>query len=212
MANVRKPRQKDAGASGRIAAVATEIRLGTEPSRGFLGRRSKRREDAGSLTITKASLILEDRQVLRGRLEIGWDAVRKVVVDDGARWGHVAGACRFAVYDIRADDSGSGTLIGPLWSRAAALMPAGCPSLEIDPVPAEPPNVGLLLEPALRVPLRDGQGGVAAVLMLHAEDPDEARALLSEQTYVGELDHADLGYLEAAAGEDQPESRLVSGG
>jgi hypothetical protein len=199
---VRRPNRKSAAGRGRIEAVATEIKLGVdEPARGFLGRRSRRREDAGSLLITKGSLVLEARHVLRGRLEIGWDSIRKAIVDDGTRWGHMALTCRFGAYDVRPEGAGSGTLIGPLWARAASVMPAACPMLEIDPVPAEPPNLALVFEPLLEISsFREGDGGAAAIVLLRAADPEEARALIAEHATVGEIDRDDLAYLEAAAG------------
>jgi hypothetical protein len=198
MAIVKPANQEPAG-RGRVEAVATEIALGAEPPRGLLRRRQKRRDDAGSLLVTKQALVLEARHVLRGRLEIGWDSIRKAIVDDGARWGHVAKACRFPVYDLREDGSGSGTLIGPLWSLGGSLMPAACPLLEIDPVPAVAPNLALLFDPLLDVPsLRDGGGGAAALLLLHVTEPEPARAALAEQAPIGELDQGDFAYLEAA--------------
>jgi hypothetical protein len=209
---VKRPHLKPA-ARGRIEAVATEIKLGVdEPARGFLGRRSRRREDAGSLLITKGSLVLEARHVLRGRLEIDWDSIRKAVVDDGTRWGHMARTCRFGAYDVHPDGTGSGTLIGPLWSRAASVMPAACPMLEIAPVPAEPPNLALVFEPLIQIPsLREGDGGGAAILLLCAADPEEARALIAEHATVGEIDRDDLAHLEAVAGSGQA-SRGVDAG
>jgi hypothetical protein len=209
---VKRPHLKPAAARGRIEAVATEIKLGVdEPARGFLGRRSRRREDAGSLLITKGSLVLEARHVLSGRVEVAWDSIRKAVVDDGTRWGHMARNCRFGAYDIHPDGSGSGTLIGPLWSRAASVMPAACPMLEIEPVPAEPPNLALLFEPLAEIPsLLQGNGG-AAILLLLAADAEEARALIAEHATVGEIDRDDLAYLESLAGSGQA-SRGVDAG
>jgi hypothetical protein len=182
---------------GRVQAVATEIMLGAEEPRGFLGRR--RRRGGGNLIVTKGGLVLEARQSLRGRLQIAWDSVRKAIVDDGDRWGHVGQICRFPVYDLHADGSGSGTLIGPLWARAASLMPPACPLLEIDPVGDLPPNLALLLEPPLAVPsLRGGGRATAAILLLHAAEPETARRALGEHVTVGELDPEDLAFLEAA--------------
>jgi hypothetical protein len=193
---------------GRVQAVATEIKLGAEQPRGLLGRR--RRRGGGNLIVTKGGLVLEARHVLRGRLQIGWDSVRKAIVDDGDRWGHVGRHCRFPVYDHRADGSGSGTLIGPLWARAASLMPPECPLLEIDPVGDLAPNLALLLEPPLTVPtLRGGGGGGAAIVLLHATEPEAARAALGEHAIVGELNPDDLAFLEAAGSHDDASRRAA---
>ena len=205
-----KPANPEPAGRGRVEAVATEITLGSEPSRGLLRRRRKLPEDAGSLLVTKQALVLEARNVLRGRLEIDWNSIRKTIVDDGARWGHVAEACRFPVYDLREDGSGSGTLIGPLWSLGGSLMPGSCPLLEIDPVPALAPHLALVFEPLLVVPsLRDGGGGAAALLLLHATDPELARAALAEHATVGELDQGDFAYLDAAGSPGAPGHRAA---
>lgn len=191
-----------------------EIRLAAaSPPSGLLRRRvrrlweiaGRRRVTAGSLLVADQALVFEATAELRGRLVIPWRSVRKAVVDDGARWGYVAGMCRFPVYDARADGSGSGVLIGPLWSFGSALMPPGCPVTALDPVPAQAPNVALLIEPPISAP-RGGNGAVThrhasiACLLLCVEDPDAVRAALASRVQVGDVDHEDLAYLGAASG------------
>jgi hypothetical protein len=196
----------------------SEIRLaGAMPPAGFLRRRGRRlwevthgrRVTAGTLRVTADALILDARADFRGRLEIGWDSIRRAVVDDGTRWGYVAGVCRFPVYDAHADGSGSGALIGPLWSQAACLMPPDCAMVALDPVPAEAPNLALLLEPRITTPsIRDrnghGAAGSIALMLLRAEDPQLARGALASHTQVEDVDLDDLEYLRAGSNGSRP--------
>jgi hypothetical protein len=192
----------------RNGSVA-EIRLaGASPPSGFLRRRGRkvweilRRPRTATLLVTDDALVVDARAELKGRLEIPWDSIRKAVVDDGARWGYVSEVCRFPVYADRSDGDGYGALIGPLWSHAASLMPPECPVAALDPVPARPPNLALILDPVVPAPAPRGQNGHRPTetnsivgLLLRADDPDAARAALGERLAIGDVDHDDLDYL-----------------
>jgi hypothetical protein len=192
----------------------TEIRLAAaSPAPGFLGKRGrrfwemthKRRVSGGRLLVTHDALIVDAGAELGGRLEIPWELIRNAVVDDGSRWGHVAAVCRFPVYAVRSNGSGSGTLIGPLWSRAAALLPDRCPVARIEPVPEQPPNLALIFDPAIAAhpPQSNGnrRGGDSIVgMLLRADDPAAARAAIASIIQVGDLNHDDLEYLNRVAG------------
>jgi hypothetical protein len=212
---------------------ATEIRLATvAPPSGSLGQRGRRLWEmvqkrlvkagqapvkagqapvkAGRLLVTPDALVVDAGTELGGRLEIPWGSIRKAIVDDGSRWGYVAAVCRFPVYDLRSNGSGSGTLIGPLWSRAAALMPPACPVAALDPVPEQSPNLALIFEPGLSVRMpQDGNGdrrvGADSMigLLLRVDDPDVARAVIASRIEFGDLDHDDLEYLGRAAGSSR---------
>jgi hypothetical protein len=162
----------------------------------------KRRTSSGTLLVTEDALVVEARAELKGRLEIPWESIRKAVVDDGARWGYVSEVCRFPVYANRSDGPGYGALIGPLWSNAASLMPPECPVASLDPVPARPPNVALILEPATPAPTPRGQNGHWSAgansivgLLLRVDDPNAARAALDGRLAIGDVDQDDLEYL-----------------
>jgi hypothetical protein len=162
----------------------------------------KRRASARTLLVTEGALVVEARADLKGRLEIPWESIRKAVVDDGARWGYVSEVCRFPVYANRSDGPGYGALIGPLWSNAASLMPSECPVAALNPVPARPPNLALILEPAIPAPAPRGQNGhwsagenSIVALLLRADDPDAARAALDERLAIGDVEQDDLEYL-----------------
>jgi hypothetical protein len=194
----------------RNGSVA-EIRLsGASPPSGFLHKRRrrlwevvhKRRVSVGTLIVTDAALVVDARAEFTGRLEIPWDSIRKAIVDDGGRWGYVSEVCRFPVYALRPDGSGYGALIGPLWSNASSLMPPECPVAALDPVPAQPPNLALIFEPAIPASAPREQNGHRSAeadsivgLLLCAEDPDAARAALGERLAIGDVDHDDLEYL-----------------
>ncbi len=192
--------------------VAIEIPLAaTVPPSGFLQKRGRRFWEivhrhpvtAGNLVVTESALVIDARAILRGRWEIPWKSLRKVVVDDGERWGYVASICRFPVYDDRSNGSGSGALIGPLWSQAASLVPPTCPQLVFDPVPVEAPNVALILDPVLAAPSRrsNGAGGQdrpVAVVMVRAQNPDFARLAIASRAPLGDIDHDDLAFLATA--------------
>jgi hypothetical protein len=160
---------------------------------------------AGRLLVNHGALVVDAGAELGGRLEIPWYAIRKAVVDDGSRWGYVAAVCRFPVYAVRSDGSGSGTLIGPLWSRAAALLPAGSPVVEIDPVPEQSPNLVLIFDPgiAARPPQGDGDrrgdGNSIVGMLLRTDNPAAARTAIASRIEIGDLDHDDLEYLNRAA-------------
>jgi hypothetical protein len=181
----------------------------------------KRRVSPGKLLITDDVLAVDARSLLRGRLEIPLDAIRKAVVDDGSRWGYVAAVCRFPVYDSRPDGSGSGTLIGPLWSHASSLMPAGCPVRSLDPVPDQPPNLILIFDPAVPAPSpRDGNhrdprdSDSIVALLLRLDDPDAARAALASRIEVGDIGQDDLAHLTESAARRHSDngSKSRSGG
>ncbi len=196
----------------RIAPVHTtdEIRL-AEVARpgGLLGRVfgqrfSNRAGQSGSsyLRLTARALLLEARSTFRGKLEIPLGSVRRALVDDGSGWAYATAVCRFPVYDRRGDGSGTGALVGPLWSPAPALLPQSCPTLVLDPVPAQPPNIALILDPCVATPeIRDQkpsrprEGDSIAVVLLCAEDPERARELIAPRLELGDLDLEDLEYL-----------------
>ncbi len=198
-------------ANGSRSGSVAEIRLaGASPPSGFLRRRGRkvwetvqrRRPRTGTLLVTDDALVVDARAELKGRLEIPWDSIRKAVVDDGARWGYVSEVCRFPVYADRSDGPGYGALIGPLWSNAASLMPPECPVAALDPVPARPPNLALILDPAIPAPAPRGQNAYRSSernsivgLLLCTDDPDAARAALGERLPIGDVDHDDLEYL-----------------
>jgi hypothetical protein len=191
---------------------AIEIPLaGTVPPEGFLQKRGRRFWElvhrhpvtAGTLVLTAEAIVVDARAILRGRWEIPWTSVRKAMVDDGERWGYVASLCRFPVYDTHVDGSGSGTLIGPLWSHAASLMPPGCAQLAFDPVPAEAPNIALVLDPCQLAPSRRndgayGQDRPVSLVLVRANDPVAARQALASRTEFGDLNHDDLVHLATA--------------
>lgn len=198
-----------------LVESADEIRLvAASPPSGFLHRRGRRlrelvhrrRVTAGTLLIADQALVVDAPAVLRDKLEIPWDSIRKAIVDDGSRWGYVSGVCRFPVYDLRSDGSGSGALIGPLWSQAASLMPAACSVSAIDPVPRQAPNVALILEPHIPNPAAGRQNGAGpqsssiAILLACADNPDVARQALASRISVGDIDHDDLAYLSGTVG------------
>jgi hypothetical protein len=171
---------------------------------------SKRPVTAGRLLVTRDALIVDAGAELGGRLEIPWGSIRKAVVDDGSRWGYVAAVCRFPVYDLRSNGSGPGTLAGPLWSQATALMPPGCPMAGLDPVPEQSPNLALVFEPGVSVqtPQQSNghrRGGAESIvgLLLRADDSDFARAAIASRIEVGDFDHDDLEYLNRAAGSSR---------
>jgi hypothetical protein len=190
---------------GRTLSLADhvdEIRLSPARTRGGALARGLRRipglssgdsPAAGSLRATDAGLALHAPGDYEDGLEVPWGDIRKLVLDDGNRWGYVSGVCRFPVYDLRPDGSGSGVLIGPLWSHAGSLLPEGCPRAEVDPVPADPPNLALILEPPLSL-----AGEAAAIMLLCVEDPEGARELLAGRPPFGDLAHDDLEYLTEA--------------
>lgn len=204
-----------------------QIRLaGASPPAGFLHRRGRRlwemthrrRVTAGALLATEEALVLDAQAVFPGKLEVPWDAIRKVVVDDGTRWGYVSAVCRFPVYDVRPDGSGSGVLIGPLWSTGSSLMPPACPVAPLDPVPGQAPNIALIFESVVSGPAAREQTGNGAResdfvvgLLLRVDDPAAAREALGARIKVGDVDHDDLEYL-ARAGHSAPGNGASSNG
>jgi hypothetical protein len=201
-----------AAALSNVGSTVEIPLAGTVPPKGFLQKRGRRFWElvhrrpvtAGTLALTPEAIVVDARAILRGRWEIPWTSVRKVLVDDGERWGYVAGLCRFPVYDTHADGFGSGALIGPLWSHAASLMPPGCAQLAFDPVPVEAPNIALILDLGLPAPSRRNHGAhggdrPVALVLVRVNDPLAARQALASRPEFGDLDHGDLLYLAATA-------------
>ena len=193
-----------------LAEHVSEIRLASAHARGGAVARGLRHltrrkpKVSAGLRATDSALLLYAEGRFEDGVEIPWRDVRKLVVDDGTRWGYVSGVCRFPVYDLRPDGSGSGVLIGPLWSNAGSLLPDGCPVAEVEPVPADAPNVAVILDPPLAVPRpgrRSGDGPEAdwvSILLLRARDPEAAREALAAHQTLGDVDHDDLEYLSQA--------------
>jgi hypothetical protein len=193
----------------RIAPVQTtdEIRLaGASRHAGLLGRLLGRGEDGrspASLRLTGRAVLIEARSTFRGKLDVPLTSVRRALVDEGSGWAYATAVCRFPVYDRRSDGSGTGALIGPLWSKSRALLPESCPTIALPPVPEQPPNLALILEPCVRTPLARDQkpstgpheADTIALLLLHAEDPEAARELLAGKLELRDLDLEDLEYL-----------------
>jgi hypothetical protein len=193
------------------AGAGAEIRLAPAvPPSGFLHRRARwlwelthqPRGTAGSLWVTEEALVVNAPREFRGRIKIPWGTVRKAVVDDGARWGYVSEVCRFPVHANRPEDSGYGALIGPLWSEASSLMPPDCAIAELDPVPAQPPNLALIFEPGVPAPSARGEDGHGSPdpaslvgLLVRTDNPDAARTAIASRLEVGDVDRADLEYL-----------------
>ena len=166
------------------------------------GLAHRRHSVAGSLRATDSALTVRAAGPFEGGAEIPWRQIRKLVIDDGTRWGYVSGVCRFPVYDLRPDGSGSGVLIGPLWSSApASLMPDGSPKAELAPVPAEAPNVAILFDPPLAISgdAHHDRTEPISILLLRVEDPDAARGALAARAPSGDLGHEELEYLSGAA-------------
>ena len=112
-------------------------------------------------------------------------------------------ACRFPVYDSHADGTGTGALVGPLWSTSPSLLPETCTALKIEPVPEQAPNIALILDPCVATPLARDQrpsaglreAGAVAAVFARADDPDAARELLAGKLQLRNLDLEDLAYL-----------------
>jgi len=162
------------------------------------------------VSVSDRALIVDAPTIVRGKVEIPRGSIRKVIVDDGIRWGYVSGVCRFPAYDVRRDGSGSGALIGPLWSQASSLMPPACPVMGLDPVPRQAPNVALIFDPPISNLSLRGRNAAAprppasvAVLLLSVEHPGVARDLLASKLEVGDVDHDDLAYLGGANNASQ---------
>jgi hypothetical protein len=196
-----------AAATGGGAVIRLDFGAATSSPPAFLGQRGRRLWEAldrrqrpgraGGLLIGHGGVAIDAPAAIAHRLRVPWSAIRKVVVDDGSRWGHVAASCRFPVYDIRSDRGGSGALIGPLWSHAAAIMPSGCAVELLDPVPQQPPNVAFVFEPAVALAANVDRPAPTAIvsLMLCVENTDAARAAFRSSVAIGDVDHDDLEYL-----------------
>ena len=196
----------------RIAPVHSteEIRLAEAATRTpRLARLFRRRSETdgghsgyASLLVSARALRIEAPATFRGKLEVPLESIRRAVVDDGGGWAYTTATCRFPVYDRRAGGSGTGALVGPLWSTSPGLLPEGCPVLALEPVPAQAPNIALIFDPCVTAPLSrehdaanpPGPGSIAAMLLC-AEDPEAARETLAARLEVGDLDLDDLDYL-----------------
>lgn len=193
----------------RIAPVQSTGQISLAASAGqtgLLGRllgRGGEAKSGASMRVAGRAIIFEARSSFRGKLEIPLECVRKALVDDGSGWTYATAVCRFAVYDSHADGTGTGALVGPLWSTTPSLLPETCPALEIEPVPGQAPNIALILDPCVVTPLARDQKPSAgprradaiAVLFARAEDPADARDLLAGKLQLGRLDLDDLAYL-----------------
>ena len=201
-----------------IAAIAVGIALQSEQSNAWLlialvavpslaalafyAPQAYRRARGGALRVTPGSLFFDQPAIFRSPLEVPVSTVRKAVIDDGHRWGHVEDRFRFPVYDIRADGTGSRELLGALWAPRSRRRTATSMLPSLDPTDGQPPNVALLFEPRVRVPklryspLSGPQKGEAMVgVLLRTADPSAARATLSAITEVSDLDWDDGKYL-----------------
>lgn len=146
--------------------------------------------------------MVEARPTFRVKLEIPFGSVLRAVVDDGSGWAYTTAVCRFPVYDTRADGSGTGALVGPLWSSSPGLMPDACPVLALDPVPAQAPNIALIFDPCIQAalppdqhPANPREADSIAAMLLCAEDPEMAREVLGARFDVGALGLGELEYL-----------------
>jgi hypothetical protein len=173
---------------------------------GLHSRDNHKPPGGGTLHVTAAALILNEPAVFSERILIPLELVRKAIVDDGTLWGNASESHRFPVYDIRSDGSGSGALVGSLWGPVSSLMPPGCRMASVDPVPAEAPNLALIVEPPVAIPKPRTQNGDShkadrvAVLLVRVEDPAEARGALTHSVTVADIDHDDLEYLGGGVG------------
>ena len=167
--------------------------------------RDRRREArGGDLHLTKEALVLEHAALLTDPLVIPLSQLRRAAVDDGRRWGRRASHFRFPVYDLRSDGSGSRELLGPLWDSDRRYLRPGQALPVLDVEQDRPPNVALVFDEPVAVsgvqekehtPL---EGEAMAGLLLHVEDPAEARqALATAKAPLGDIDADDLEVLGA---------------
>jgi hypothetical protein len=187
----------------RIASLhrSEEIRLaGDAPSGGALGRFLRRQQPGSAkLLVFAGGLLIDGHPAFPGKLEIPLGSVQRAVVDDGSGWAYTTAACRFPVFDRRPDGSGTGALVGPLWSTSPSLMPDGCPVMQLAPVPVQAPNIALIFDPCVAISAEDapgGAGGSVGAMFLCAEDPDIAAERLGARLQVGPLGLDILDYLK----------------
>ena len=194
----------------RIASLhrSEEIRLAGSASNGgmlnrVLGRsgRSRNGSDPARLLVSAGALLVEGHPDFPEKLEISLRSIRRAVVDDGTGWAYTTATCRFPIFDRRADGSGTGALVGPLWATSPSLLPDECPVLEVAPVPAQVPNLALIFDPCVSVGASGSSSngsaaGPVAVMMLRAEDPDLALELLGARLTTGPMGLEVLDYLK----------------
>ena len=194
----------------RIASLhrSEQIPLaGTASSGGLLSRvlsRSGKGHGGSStarLSVSAGALLLEEHPAFPEKLEIPLRSIWRAVVDDGTGWAYTTATCRFPIFDRRLDGSGTGALVGPLWATSPSLMPGDCPVLELDPVPAQVPNIALIFDPCLSTEAvgisGNGGPGSIAVLILRADDPDLALELLGTRLTTGPMGLEVLDYLKS---------------
>jgi hypothetical protein len=169
----------------------------------LLGRSGKGRGGSSTarLLVSAGGLLIEEHPAFSEKLEIPLRSIRRAVVDDGTGWAYTTATCRFPIFDRRADGSGTGALVGPLWATSPSLMPGDCPVLELDPVPAQVPNIALIFDPCLTIEALgisgDGATGSIAVMILRAEDPDLALELLGTRLTIAPMGLEVLDYLKS---------------
>jgi hypothetical protein len=159
------------------------------------------RSGAAKLHVSASGLLLEGHPAFPAKLEIPLRSIQRAVVDDGTGWAYTTATCRFPIFDRRSDGSGTGALVGPLWATSPSLIPEDCPVLQLDPVPAEIPNIALIFEPCLSIAAGNGAAegsgaGSVAVMMLRAEDPDLALELLGARLKTAPMGLEVLDYLK----------------
>ena len=213
----------------RIASLhrSEEIRLaGSPPNGGFLGRvlgrsaSSRNGSGPARLLVSAGALLIEGHPDFSEKLEISLRSIRRVVVDDGTGWAYTTATCRFPIFDRRADGSGTGALVGPLWATSPSLLPEECPVLELQPVPAQVPNLALIFDPCVAISDGNSRSGSArgpvAMMILRAEDPDLALESLGARLTTGPMGLEVLDYLKRpsqavpAAGGQASESAAAS--
>ena len=179
-----------------------------------LGRSGKRGpgSDPARLLVSAGALLIEGHPDFPEKIEISLRSIRRAVVDDGTGWAYTTATCRFPIFDRRADGSGTGALVGPLWATSPSLLPEECPVLELQPVPAQVPNVALIFDPCVSIAAGSSSNGSApgsvAVMILRAEDPDLALELLGERLTMAPMGLEVLDYLKRPS----PAPPAVAGG
>jgi hypothetical protein len=193
----------------RIASLhrTDEIPLSSRSSGGGVLSRVLRRSENSArhsgpakLLVSASGLLIEGHPAFPERLEIPLGSIQRAVVDDGTGWAYTTATCRFPIFDRRADGSGTGALVGPLWATSPSLIPKDCPVLQLEPVPAEVPNIALIFDPCLSIAAGHASAngsapGSIAMLILRAEDPDLAMELLGERLKTAPMGLEVLDYL-----------------
>ena len=172
-------------------------------------RNGRGRSAPAKLLVSAGGLLIEGHPNFPENLEIPLRSIRRAVVDDGTGWAYTTATCRFPIFDRREDGSGTGALVGPLWATSPSLIPGDCPVLELEPVPAQVPNIALIFDPCLSADAAgissDGDAaGSIAVMILRAEDPDRALELLGTRLTTGPMGLEVLDYLKSPRPSVQP--------